>query len=88
MTHLKINMNADDCILYISGNDWTRMLLRIQPELDNIQEWFSMNPLGVSLDKEMTLSSLLSDTKKSVLNKLSSLRKLRYCINQKSALSI
>ena len=37
--------------------------------------------LGGSLDKEMTLSSLLSDTKRSALNKLSSLRKLRYCIN-------
>ena len=36
----------------------------------------------------MTLSGLLSDVKKKVLNKLFNLRKLRYYINDKTALSI
>ena len=44
--------------------------------------------LGVTLDKEMSLSSLLTDVKKSVLNKLFNLRKLRYYINEKSSLAI
>ena len=129
--NLKINMYADDCILYSSGNDWNKMILKTQPELDNIQNWCdnkklrlnvnkskslifgsrnklgkvdygkSLNIagehlkfvdkykyLGVSLDKEMTLNSLLADVKKSVLQKLFTLRKLRYYITDKTALTI
>ena len=44
--------------------------------------------LGVSLDTEMNLTGLLSDTKKRVLNKLFNLRKLRHYITDKSALAI
>ena len=129
--HLKINMYADDCILYSSGNDWNKMILNIQPELDNIQKWCDNDKLrlnvnkskslifgsrnklgkvdysktlhiagihlkfvdkykylGVNLDKELTLNSLLSDVKKSVLQKLFTLRKLRYYITEKTSLSI
>ena len=131
LDHLKVNMYADDCILYSSGNEWNRMMLKIQPELDNVSNWCDHNRLklniqksnslmfgsrsklgkidydnhvqisgiplknvsknkylGVTLDKEMTLSCLLSDVKKSVLNKLFNLRKLRYYINEKSSLAI
>ena len=28
---LKINMYADDCILFTSGNDWNKMMHKIQP---------------------------------------------------------
>ena len=116
--HLKINMYADDCILYSIGNDWNRMKELIQPELDDIGTWCEHNRLklnvdksnslmfgsrsklakinyenyvkfsgislknvnkfkylGLTLDKEMTLSGLLSDVKKKVLNKLFNLRK-------------
>ena len=128
---LKINMYADDCILYTSGNDWIRMQQKIQPEIDNIHEWCTANRLrlniekskilifgtraklnkvdftqhislgdvplkfadkykylGVILDKEMTLNSFLSDTKKIVLQKLFNLRKLRYYVGEKGAISI
>ena len=44
--------------------------------------------LGVSLDKEMTLTGLLSDTKKSVLNRLSNFRKIRRYVNEKTALTV
>ena len=124
-------MYADDCILYVSGNDWDRMSVKIQPELNVLQDWFITNRLrfnvkksktmifgsrnklsrvdyskvtyiygsamkftdkytylGVALDKVMTLSGLLSDTKKSVLNRLSNLRKIRRYINEKTSLTI
>ena len=32
INNLKINMYADDCILYTSGNDWNRMIRTIQPK--------------------------------------------------------
>ena len=128
---LKINMYADDCMLYISGNDWNRMKLKIQPELCNVQQWCTRNRLklnvskskvllissrhklsnidrtqclllgddpiaycdkykylGITLDSEMTLTNLLSDTKRIVSNRLFNLRKLRRYIAEKAAISI
>ena len=128
---LKVNMYADDCILYSSGNDWNRMVHTFQPELDNIHLWCSENRLklnvnksktlligsrsklgkvdyantlkiagnvlsfvdkykylGTIIDKEMSLSYLLTDVKKSVLSKLFTLRKIRMYITEKCALSI
>ena len=128
---LKINMYADDYILYTSGNDWNRMLQKIQPEIDNVQLWCTTNRLkinetksnvllfgsrqklgkidltrqlllgnvalayckkykylGITLDSELTLTSLLSDTKKSAANRLFNLRKLKPYITENSALSI
>ena len=131
ITSLKINMYADDCILFISGNDWNRMLQKIQPEINSVQKWCVSNRLkineskskvllfasrqklgtidystqlvlgnsrlkycdkykylGVTLDSEMTLTSLLADTKKIVSNRLFNLRKLRHYITEKAAVSI
>ena len=129
--HLKINMYADDCILYTSGNDWNRMIQKIQPEVNSVQRWCIKNRLkvniskskvllfgsrnklsnvdysckitlgnehlsftdnykylGVLLDREMNLTSLLADTKKIVTNRIFNLRKLRHYITEKSALAI
>ena len=44
--------------------------------------------LGVTLDNEMNLTSFLSDVKKSVLQKLYNLCKLRYYVSEKGALAI
>ena len=44
--------------------------------------------LGVTLDKEMSLTSFLSDTKKIVFQKLFNLSKLRYFTREKGAISI
>ena len=128
---LKINMYADDCMLYTSGNDWNRMKLKIQPELCNVQQWCTRNRLklnvskskvllissrqkllnidctqclllgddpiaycnkykylGITLDSEMTLTNLLSDTKRIASNRLFNLRKLRRYITEKAAISI
>ena len=128
---LKINMYADDCILYCSGNAWNRMTVKMQPELDRVQSWFEQNRLklnisksstlligsrsklskvdytnllnindhplifvdkykylGTILDKEMSLTCLVAPVKKSVLNKLFTLRKLRGYITEKCAIII
>ena len=120
---LKINMYADDCILYTSGNDWNKRLQKIQPEMNDVQFWCTANKLklnvsksmvliitsrhklgkidysnevkmgnqslqftdkykylGVMLDCEMNLTSLLSDVKKTVSSRLFNLRKLRHYI--------
>ena len=131
MRRLKINMYADDCILYTSGNDWSKISEKIQPEVDNVQRWYDSNMLkvnvnkskvllfgsrnklgkvdlsnkikigdislpfckkykylGVTLDNEMSLTSFLSDTKKTVMNRLYNFRKLRPYITEKSAVAI
>ena len=44
--------------------------------------------LGITLDREMNLTSLLNGTKKSVVNKLFNLRKFRHFITEKCALAI
>ena len=106
-------MYADDCILFISGNDLNRMLHKIQPEVNSVQKWCVSNRLkineskskvilfgsrqklgpidysiqiilgtsslnycnkykylGVTLDSEMKLTTLLADTRKTVSNRL------------------
>ena len=48
-------MYADDCILYASGNDWNRMLQKIQPELFDIQRWYYDNRLKINDNKSKVL---------------------------------
>ena len=52
---LKVNMYADDCILYTSGNDWKRMSLKIQPEIDNVHLWCTANRLKINESKSKVL---------------------------------
>ena len=52
---LKVNMYADDCMLYTSGNEWHRMSKKIQPELENIHEWCTSNRLRLNIDKAKIL---------------------------------
>ena len=50
-----VNMYADDCILYSSGNDWKKMILTLQPELDRIHTWCVQNRLQLNVKKSNTL---------------------------------
>ena len=127
----KINMYADDCILFSSGNNWNRMVDQIQIDLDSVDFWCQRNRLklseskskvllfgsisklktvdysnllhigqthldfvdkyrylGVTLDKFMNLTSLVSDVKKKVTYQLFKLRKLRNMITEFCAISI
>ena len=52
---MKINMYADDCILFTSGNDWQKMLETMQPEIDNIQRWYDNNMLKVNVSKSKVM---------------------------------
>ena len=128
---LKINMYADDCVLYQTGNNWNRMATLIQPDLNKIQSWCNRNRLklsvsksktlllgsisklkttdytlqlslsgnelpfvdtynylGITLDKHMSLTPLVSDVKRKVLCQSFKLRKLRRLITTECALAI
>ena len=52
---LKINMYADDCILFKTGNDWNAMSDSIQHDLNNIHEWCERNRLKLSTSKSKCL---------------------------------
>lgn len=47
----KINMFADDTILYISGNDLNQMYITINRELAVINNWLCENSLSLNLNK-------------------------------------
>ena len=51
LNHLKLNMYADDCILYSSGNEWGRMKEIIQPELDDVTVWCEHKRLKLNVNK-------------------------------------
>ena len=53
--NLKINMYADNCILYTSGIDWNRMRQKVQPEVCNIQRWYHHNRLKINDNKSKVL---------------------------------
>ena len=46
--NLMLNMYADDCILFKSGNNWNLMCDSIQLDLDNINSWCVRNRLKLS----------------------------------------
>ena len=52
---LKMNMYADDCILFKTGNNWNTMSNFIQRDLDNIHQWCNRNRLKLSTSKSKCL---------------------------------
>ena len=48
-------MYADDCILFMSGNNWNIMRNLIQPDLDNKQMWCEQNRMKLSISKSKSL---------------------------------
>ena len=77
----KVNMYTDDCILFISGNDWSRMILQMQPELHGIHEC-DTNKLQLNVKKCKSLligsHSKLSKLKKIGDNRLHFVDKYKY----------
>ena len=53
--NLMLNMYADDCILFKSGNNWNLMCDSIQLDLDNINSWCVRNRLKLSESKSELL---------------------------------
>ena len=52
---VNINMYADDCVLYCTGNNWDRVHSALQGALTNIAEWFKINALKLNIKKSKCL---------------------------------
>ena len=52
---VNINMYADDCILYCTGNSWERVHFTLQQSLLNITNWFKFNALKLNVKKSKCL---------------------------------
>ena len=46
---------ADDCIIYLDGNNWTQIAGKIQSDLVKIETWCSENALSVNASKTKAL---------------------------------
>ena len=49
--NLRINMYADDCLIYTIGNSWETMIQRIQVGLNGFQNWCKRNCLKLNVRK-------------------------------------
>ena len=53
--NLRVNMYADDCLIYKIGNNWENMVPEIQAGLDGFQSWCKNNCLKVNIRKSKSL---------------------------------
>ena len=128
---LKVNMYADDCLIYTTGKNWDIMRPKIQEGLDNFQNWCLINRLklnarkskslvigskhklgtvslenkfnldgnllefpetynylGLILDRNMSLTPLLTKLKQTVMSRIFSLIKICDMITTKCAITV
>ena len=52
---VKLSMYADDCVLYMSGNNWENIRKKIQEDLDCFEHWRELNNLHLNVTKTKTL---------------------------------
>ena len=50
-THVKMSLFADDCIMYLSGNNWQSIQTRMQEDFNAIIEWTLRNNLRLNASK-------------------------------------
>ena len=43
--YVKVSMYADDCVLYLSGNNWRNIRTNLQEDLDCFAHWGELNNL-------------------------------------------
>ena len=55
MMFVKLSMYADDCVLYLSGNNWDNMRVKIQKDLDCFEHWGLLNNLHLNVKKTKML---------------------------------
>ena len=55
MMSVKISMYADDCVLYLSGNNWENIKGKIQDDLDCFEHWGLLNNLHLNVKKTKML---------------------------------
>ena len=53
--HCHISLFADDCVLYLDGNNWNRIFDKIQQDVLAFQEWCSLNGLKVNPSKSQAM---------------------------------
>ena len=52
---VKLSMYADDCVLYLSGNNWESVRVKIQEDLDCFEHWGELNNLHLNVKKTKML---------------------------------
>ena len=53
--YVKLSMYADDCVLYLSGNNWDSIRIKIQEDLECIEHWGELNNLHLNVNKTKML---------------------------------
>ena len=48
---VKLSMYADDCVLYLSGNNWLGIKQQLQEDLDCFEHWGELNNLHLNVSK-------------------------------------
>ena len=49
--HVKMSLFADDCVIFLSGNNWIDIHRKIQCDFDSILEWTFRNSLQLNHSK-------------------------------------
>ena len=52
---VKLSMYADDCVLYLSGNNWDNIRVKIQEHLDCFERGGELNNLHLNVKKTKVL---------------------------------
>ena len=52
---LRVNMYADDCLIYCIGNNWESMRPKLQYGLDSFQNWCLCNRMKLNVCKSKSL---------------------------------
>ena len=55
VSDLRINMYADNCLISTIGNNWERMVIKLQEGLDSFQRWFIKNGMKLNIKKSKSL---------------------------------
>ena len=53
--YVKISMYANDCVLYLSGNNWPRIGNKLQEDLECFEHWGELNNMHLNVKKTKLL---------------------------------
>ena len=55
LKHVNISMFADDCVLYVAGNNWNSVKNKLQSDLNAFVNWCDQNALSLNTSKTNTM---------------------------------
>ena len=58
--YVKLSMYADDCVLYLSGNNWESIRVKIQEDLECFEHWGDLNNLHLNVKKKQDVIGWVS----------------------------